>query len=273
MSEFRCIGYFGPYCPTDALFYESQNMRLVPLKNYEHTDQFPIELATKIFWEADTINMTASVTTNNKVFSVDGSIVDRIVTGTCNRTVKWGVFHLSTQPIYQNFRQEIKTAAEMLCHISDTCDLEYTTPFPSHTTFSETIDQGFEPWANPSSQVCVVNPDQCKWQTVETIFISPRPYYNPEQKNRPITLYAPFGFNLENSGIVAAANGIYINSYNPDRPIGTGNATKFVGQADIITPWGSCKVDMAGGLAVTNATMTITVTAADAATRYGIPDL
>lgn len=281
MSQFRCIGTFGPYCPTVlpsttpgfSPYVRAGNLRLVAqsvaeqMSPQQQLSVFPTELAMKIFWEADTINMTASVTTQ---YLALGS-----VTGTCNRTIVWGSYDVNV-PGFQNLndlRQGVETAAEMLCHISDECSLPGAATFPTHTLFREITDQGFKPWSDPNSPVCLANPASCKWSTSEQMLIAPRLAIDGTDRlnlKKPPP-YAPFDFYLENSGIISANNGVYISAYEPERPNQGGNSTKLVGAANFVTPWGSWAVNMAGGLNVTDASMTITVTASDKNRRYGVP--
>lgn len=222
----------------------------------------------KIFWEAATITMTASVTTE---YLNLGS-----VTGSANRTIAWGLYDDNSAGvglIGNDLRSDVKTAAEMLCYISDKCSLRGAAPYPTHTFFRQKIDQGFEPWRDPGSAFCSINPDICRWATIEQMFISPRIRIDGTDKENTSNnvYYAPFAFALENADIISQNNGIYLDAYEPERPNQGGNSTKLVGAANFVTPWGSWSVNLAGGLAVTDASMTITVTAADPAVRYGKP--
>jgi len=88
-------------------------------------DGFPVDIAMKLFWEALTFNVTASITANF------GGLVGT-TTISQNQTFNWGVI-ASDPPTVFDPRSGLITATEALCAIQESPDL-----FPdlrSHTLF------------------------------------------------------------------------------------------------------------------------------------------
>jgi hypothetical protein len=270
-TNFRTIGWFGSECYTPATrfvppqgFIPSQlpymNIRKFwnPLLEPKPANQpsgyqgdFPLELAMKIFWEAETITMTSNITTSTTFGPISAS-------GTS--TIKWGSYNDESFPPTTNLRDGVLTAKEMLCHIDSENKLEPKPPFgspQSHTAFRKTIVAGTVPTTQGPKP----------YTTTQRMVIGPRPLiYKPENINLPIEIYAPFTFGFEFGGLVSNPDGIFLSSAGP---IFQGFfLTKEFVMADIITPWGNTQVRTTAGNLISDGSMTITVTAADPKERY-----
>jgi hypothetical protein len=167
---FKTIGWFGNSgCYGEippSLESPNKSFDMIKLKSGTQLS-FPLEIATKIFWLAKTINLNASITVPNTP--------NPPFTYTVNETFPWGIYY--DEIFSLNLRTSVTTAKEMLCLIKDSA-----LPFPSHTVFRKRqIVSG-----GTTSNLSVIQPKAL----VSTIDA------DPEDK----TLYAPFLFAVSARG-------------------------------------------------------------------------
>jgi hypothetical protein len=219
--SFRTIGWFGPQCAERIQSFQiADRMRL--------GNDFPLELAMKIFWEAATFQIVGSVTTQN------GTGSDAlIVTNNVDHTFDWGAWTYSPPNGFD--RPTATKAHELLCR-------DYHTLYDAQT---------------------LKTTNDANWSSRVRGFINRAPFApSIYQKD---TIYAPFQFSIDNAGIVSRLNGIFLSAVRD----GAGQTEAEGPNANIETPWGNYSCPTRIGTAVQSASMTITVTAADPATRYG----
>lgn len=234
MANFRTIGWFGSECPVKDVLAE--NMVLyTPDETPPPARGLPLEVAMKIFWEAQTINISGSITTENLESSFSNSI---------NETFEWGAY-ISASPI-NTIRSSVATAKEMLCFINSENQLTPAPAFPWHTAFSGSKSGGF-------------TEDGKEWFTTYGVLIYPQPFYNPITKK----LCAPISFAIDNGGLISAENG-----FGLDRRLANGFTTKPFVNATIVSPWGTYSFETVASYSVSSGNLTLTVTAADPEVRY-----
>lgn len=236
--SFRTIGWFGAECAN--LSSTVNNMRLYRAGSAPPPNGLPLELAMKIFWEADKITISGQITTENLQTTFSNSV---------NETVNWGTYRL----FGSNIRDFVATAKEMLCFINSKNKLMPSPMFPWHTAFIENKIGGVVPPSDSGRT----------WSTNYSVIIEPRPYYNPNTG----ALYAPFSFGLENSGLISGPNGFGVGQLAYSQTSAPPQEKPFV-NASLITPWGNAQIETIATQTVVSGSLTITVTAADPATRY-----
>lgn len=226
--SFRTIGLFGPRCPEKLQSYQiPDRMRLSqnPVGN-----DFPLELAMKIFWEAEMFYITASVVTKNG---------DGIFTQNVAHSFPWGswryhYYGVDRVPGWDD-RPSATNAKDLLCR-------DYHT-FSSVST--SRMDNGV---AWQSNVWCLIN---------RVPFAAPSTYQTD-------AIYAPFRFYIDNTGLTSRLNGIILSPFR-----GVGQTETEGPSANIETPWGNYSCPTRIGIEVESVSMTITVTASDPTTRYG----
>jgi hypothetical protein len=227
--SFRTIGWFGPQCPQKIFSY--QIIDRMKLSQNSVGDDFPLELAMKIFWEAATFQIVGSVTTQN------GTGSDALtVTNNVDHTFDWGAWTYSPPNGFD--RPTATKAHELLCR-------DYHTLYDAQT-LKTTNGANWSSWVRGF---------------INRAPFAPLTYSTDTIKN----IYAPFQFFIDNAGIVSRLNGIFLSAVRD----GAGQTEAEGPKATIETPWGDYSCPTRIGTAVQSASMTITVTAADPATRYG----
>jgi hypothetical protein len=119
--SFRALGWFGPLCPEplppNPPFASSPNefkaTRMYNLQTRERINEFPLEIATKIFWEADTIAIDGFFTVE---YTASGGSRE-VATVAGGTSVQWGEIDIFNTPSSIPNRPPIATAKEMLCVI------------------------------------------------------------------------------------------------------------------------------------------------------------
>jgi hypothetical protein len=238
MGGFRTRGWFGPQCPTlGSLYFDDFNI-------HDFSDpspapqpiggrvNFPLDIAMKIFWEAQSfqINSFIEATVNGETKS-----------DTKNITIPWGAFVTASFQQGDFQRQSVETAKEMLCILQ-----------------------------NPSSSIA-------SWHTFSTSFLNsplPATWYsffllNPSISTFPAAIDLLI-FEMEWRHDITLLFGsqfqqIVITAGSTRPNIGPVN----IGSWNLNTPWGNFSLPLWGsGGRVVDASVTITVTAADPAVRY-----
>jgi hypothetical protein len=116
--SFRTLGWFGPEC-----FLSTTRWNVAPPKYLEiynsqtgSNQDFPLELAMKIFWESQTISINASLTWV-RFFSGPQQYVP--FTASYNETLNWGERRSNFIDL-PSARTGLQTAKELLCSSSHT---------------------------------------------------------------------------------------------------------------------------------------------------------
>jgi hypothetical protein len=109
--SFRTLGWFGPACPFTPTVGTWEGMEMYDFSSETQLSQFPLDIAMKIFWEAQTITVDASVT-----FPLSGSSATR----SGSITSAWGEFDRRGGTIGSQFnRPFFENAKSALCPIAN----------------------------------------------------------------------------------------------------------------------------------------------------------
>jgi hypothetical protein len=239
--SFRTLGWFGPNCPLPlpppptpfSPPQEFKDTRMYNLQTKETVNEFPLDIAMKIFWEAETISFEASV---SALFFFQNQLTSGSFSG--SESAVWSEIDLDLSP--SSAREPVQTAKELLCILKRPSSL-----FPNNHTVK--LQAGNLPRTN--------------------IAIQSREFADEE------FLYAPFSISIEGGlgppsefGTFSAGAQIFTTS------VASINANQ-VGFANWITPWGNATSPLFfsgifGTETHVSSSMTITVTAANPATRY-----
>jgi len=235
VTEFNTLGWFGPLCPLPVPAAGPfsppnvlNNMRMYNILNGQRIDEFPLDIAMKIFWEAEAI-------------SIDGFITAEYTTPQGNRavatlsggtSVQWGEVNPVGPFPFTPYRPPIATAKEMLCTIQKLGN------FGLHT-FHSTLSS-----VSPRMSIEIVRRD-----------------YGDGQIS-----YAPFSMNFE--GSLSPSQGVQIFSRpwtNAGRvPVGAANWITPWGNTTTPLFFSA----LFGSETHIASALTITVTGADPAVRY-----
>jgi hypothetical protein len=235
--SFRTLGWFGPNCPlplpppptTFSPPNEFKDTRMYNLQTKEIVNEFPLDIAMKIFWEAKTISVDASVTASYPISG--GGTETGTLTG--ETSAEWSEI---SRPEFAS-RQPVQTAKELLCILKQPSSL-----FPNNHT-NKATDFSVSPRLS--------------------IIIRAREFTDEN------VLYAPFLINVEGAiapqptqfgaqiftTSVASINANQVGVANWTTPWGNTTSPLFFSASGGAGPHVS-------------SFMNITVTAADPATRY-----
>ena len=244
--SFRTFGWFGPRCPRTFQLVQTGtgsfgatwgHMDMYDYSTKSFLSGFPLEIASKIYWEAGEITLDASVTA--QYTAPNGALVTRTLSAA--NTVTWG-----SGPSPRPF---ITTAKDMLCFINGGTFSSITGAYSRiNTNFSILDNSGL--------------PTRLIYST------EGRPYFQNEK------LFAPFVLNIEGNIAQQVNHGNRPAQLLVSPRIFTSDVTRIVGNAEWFTPWGNVLVPMYWSTFSNTAVqfvsgfMRVTVTAADPATRY-----
>lgn len=239
---FSTIGWFGPECPFyNYIVYPDQlydKMRIMPANLVTGFD-FPLELAMKIFWEAQSFSVSSSLTTFNQ---------GREFSSQFNYVAEWGSFDLAFNQ-FGNSRPTITRAKELLCIKKNPPPFSQyhgNLSFGSHTFVSklELYTWEFGTWSAGSG-----------------IFLGPQMVIDPATNE----MHFYFSVSHDHGGIISGPVGV---TFGPNKATNRGVIVTDGPPVTMITPWGNYSCPMTMTQTVVDASMTVTVTAADPSVRY-----
>jgi hypothetical protein len=245
MESFRTVGWFGPECPAQNVFYVPFPPKYMEIYDSKTGSNpiFPLEMAMKIFWESEEIKINASMVWKRLTLS----LVTQTFTSNFNDTIKWGSINFDSfeEPEEREF---VETAKEMLCYIKNN-----STSQSNHTIMQRA--------PNPNNQYY--------------FNILNRPYiYKENPSLKDYKLYAPIDFFL-----TAGAGFARLLSHDFYGTISGSVPQMTMGNAQILSPWGNTEVpilippptiDSDGTITsfIESVSISIEFTAADPDVRY-----
>lgn len=233
--SFRTFGYFGPLCPLpvpQAGPYSPpnvlNNMRMYNILSGERIDEFPLDVAMKIFWEAETISINGFITAEYTT-PQGGRAVGTLSGGT---SVQWGEVNEVSPFPFTPYRPPMASAKEMLCTIQKAGNLGIHT---FHSTLSS---------------------------------ISPRMAIEIRRRDfgDGQISYAPFSINFEGAYTTSQGVQIFVLPFTNAGRVPVGNANWITPWGNVSTPLFFSP--FYGNETHIASEMTITVTAANPTTRY-----
>jgi hypothetical protein len=234
--SFRTLGWFGPLCPNplppDPPFASSPNefkaTRMYNLQTRERINEFPLDIAMKIFWEADTIAIDGFFTVE---YTAQGG-ARAVATVAGETSVSWGAIDIFN-PLFVANRPPIATAKEMLCTIQKAGNAGIHTLHETDTSFSPRM---------------IIRILRQIW-------------------GDGTAAYAPFSINFEGAVTTQAGAQIITTSVFPENAPQVGAANWITPWGNAMSPLFFSRTPI-GNVIHLDSSMTITVTAADPAVRY-----
>jgi hypothetical protein len=247
--SFLTLGWFGSNCPSPPFDAFGQGnytgMDMYDFSTGDQSSEFPLAIAMKLFWEAQEFLIEATVTGAGEIL-VNNESQEVIVTRNIARTVLWG----GIQGYDSADRAPFSDAKSALCGI-----LQQGGPFidgGAHTAYK----------------------DDSSDETIVNFIIWRRPFLVENRLVAPFEVRALINVSLQS---VFPSKAIGTIATQPERLIGetVGTFQELENSCLWVTPWGNVNSPLYGSITgnegrqfQTTGSMSITVTAADPATRY-----
>jgi hypothetical protein len=230
-ANFRTFGWFGTDCRFGTL--QDSDLEMYDFATQTASQKFPLDIAMKIFWEADTITVEAY---RGPVFGLPEFTTSMDINWGENRTVQ----NIDgTESVIQQLRPYLTTAKEAVCILSG-------------------INNNFEP-------LTFKRVDYLFGSRGGTLTFSAfRPYYGRSSTNNT-KIYAPFTIEHGDIGGVTSVSNFNLIGNNPLFP-------NTYGVCFWVTPWGNFETPVRFNTTFPQfvSNFTVTVTAADPNIRYAV---
>jgi hypothetical protein len=234
--NFHTLGWFGPLCPDPlppspplaSSPNEFKATRMYNLQTNERINEFPLDIAMKIFWEADTIAIDAFFTIQ---YTISG--VTQVATIAGGTSAQWGEIDFFNPVSTIPNRPPIASAKEMLC------------------TIQKTGNDGIHTFHSTDSSL-----------SPRMIIQIRQRIYGDET-----AAYAPFVINFEGGPVPQTGAQIITTSVFPAAAVQVGFANWITPWGNATSPLFFSRIPV-GNVTHLNSSMTITVTAAAPAVRY-----